>query len=119
MAARDCHRLTFTLPDCLALLAPSGRHQPCVHGVVLNVERGGLVQLEGPSRERLFEQAARFLRVLAKGRPPLTIAANLWTPGLGGQGGHDGWTITVNAGVSFAPTALGTVIPLSGRDDAA
>lgn len=118
MAARECHRLTFMLPDCLALLAPSGRHQPCVHGVVLNVERGGLVRLEGPSRETLFEQATRFLRVLAKGRPPLTVAANLWTPGLGG---HDGWTITVNAGVSFSPTALGTVIPLSGvvGDDAA
>lgn len=113
--ASACHRLIFMLPPSLALLAPKGRHQPCIHGVVLRVERGGLVRLEGGSRQALFDQAARFLRRLAKTRPPLSIAATLWTPHeTGHPGGRDGWTITINAEVSFAPTALGVDIPLGG-----
>ncbi len=110
--ARDCHRLSFMLPASLVLRAPVGRHQPCIHGVVLRVDCGGLVEMEGPSRQSLFDQATRFLRLLAKGRPALTITAVLWTPGERGYpGGRDGWTITVYAYVSFAPTASGVDIP--------
>jgi hypothetical protein len=73
------YRLTFTLPRTVSLLAQPGRHQPCVAGVVLMVERCGLVTIEGPSRESLFEQARRFMRVINKGRPPLEIQA--WVQG--------------------------------------
>jgi hypothetical protein len=68
------------------------------------------VLADGPSRELVFDQAARFFRVVAKDRRALVIAATLLSPG---QGCRDGWTITVNADVSFAPTALGTDCPIS------
>jgi hypothetical protein len=71
---------------------------------------GGLVHIDGPSRELVFDQAARFFRVVAKDRRGLVIAATLLSPG---QGCRDGWTITVNADVSFAPTALGADCPIS------
>jgi hypothetical protein len=54
-------------------------------------------------------QAARFFRVIAKDRRALVIAATLLSPG---QGCRDGWTITVNADVSFAPT-VGADCPIS------
>jgi transposase len=67
-------------------------------------------QAKGPSRELVFDQAARFFRVIAKDRRALVIAATLMSPG---RGCRDGWTITVNADVSFAPTALGADCPIS------
>ena len=65
---------------------------------------------DGPSRELVFDQAARFFLVVAKDRRALVIAATLLSPG---QGCRDGWTITVNADVSFAPTGLGADCPIS------
>jgi hypothetical protein len=68
-----------------------------------------MVHIDGPSREPVFDQAARFFRVVAKDRRALVIAATLLSPG---RGYRDGWTITVNAHVSFAPTALGADCPI-------
>lgn len=101
-AFSDVYRLSFLLPATLVLRAMPGRHQPCLHGCVLRVDRGGTVTVEGPSRPRVFEQAARFLRMVAKGMPPVAIAAWLASP----CDRRDGWQIIVNAEVSFAPTAI-------------
>jgi hypothetical protein len=107
------HKLSFLLPAAISLLVQPGRHQPCLHGCVLTIHRSGLVVIEGPSRERLFEQADRFLRVICKGRPALAIAATLITPpSLPGayRGGRDGWSIIVGAEIAFSPTALAPVL---------
>lgn len=88
--------LSFTLPRTFGLV-PSGRHQPCLHGCVLKVT-GSTVQLEGPSREGVIEQALRFVRVHArKGIRVDSIAVSVSGP----LGKDRGW-ITVNEGVSFS-----------------
>jgi hypothetical protein len=100
------YRLTFLLPPALALV-PAGRHSPCIAGCVLVIEADRpLVVLTGPSREQVFEQAGRFLKVISKGAGPQTIAAVLESP----CGRRDGWSIAINARVVFAPTALGVDI---------
>jgi hypothetical protein len=82
----------------------------CVEDVVVNAPLV-LDRIDGPSRELVFDQTARFFRVVAaKDRRPLVIAATLLSPG---RGCRDGWTITVNADVSFAPTGLGADCPIS------
>ena len=63
--------------------------------------------------EFVFDQAARFFRVIAKDRRALVIAATLLSPG---RGCRDGWTITVNADVSFVPTGLGADCPISPNE---
>lgn len=99
----DCpHRLTFLLPPALVLLAPVGRLQPCLHGCVLHVSEHGLVQIDGPAREQVFAQAIRFLRVVAKGRPPLAFPGTLRSP----CGRRDSWSIIVGADVAFSPTSI-------------
>lgn len=119
MAARPLYRLDFTLPPVIGLVAP-GRHHPCLHGCVLTVAPDGRVRVEGLSRERVFDQARRFLRIAARGhlpgrqgRPkaasPLSLIAVLTTPRQphrGVPGGQDGWTIILGAEVAFAPTTL-------------
>lgn len=97
------YRLNFLLPASLAGFVRSGTWQPCLAGCLLQVDRSTLVRISGRSREAVFDQAARFLRVVAKDRPPLVIAATLCSP----SRGRNSWTITVNARVSFAPTGLG------------
>jgi hypothetical protein len=104
------YRLTFPLPTSLAFSVSRGVHHPCLAGCLLRIERGGMVHIDGPSRELVFDQAARFFRVIAKVRRALVIAATLLSPG---RGCRDGWTITVNADVSFAPTGLGVDCPIS------
>jgi hypothetical protein len=42
---------------------------------------------DGPSRELVFDQAARFFRVIAKDRRALVIAATLLSPGRGCRDG--------------------------------
>jgi hypothetical protein len=114
----DAYRLYFMLPDSIAWAVPSGRHQPCLHGCVLEVSRTGLVTIEGPSRERVFDQARRFFRVHAKGHPPASIGAVLCSP-RGGLSVHavdppvrvrrparDGWSIAVGADVVFSPSPV-------------
>ena len=87
----------------MLLLVPEGRHQPCLHGCVLAVDRG-VVRIDGPSRERLFDQVRRFFRAYARKLPALQCAATLDTPG--SHGGVDTWSIIVNSDVSIAPTGL-------------
>lgn len=103
MRTPSIFRLTFLLPPALSLLVQPGRHQPCLAGCVLTIARTGLVAIEGPSRERVFEQATRFLRVNSKGRPPYSVCATLCCLDARGR---DGWSIIVGADVSFSPTSL-------------
>ena len=108
MRTPSVFRLTFLLPVELGLVVAPGRHCPCLHGCVLIIERSGLVAIEGPSRERVFAQADRFLRVNSKGRPAYSVCATLESPAFadGGRGGRDGWSIIVGAEIAFSPTAL-------------
>lgn len=83
---RGLCRLTFTLPPTLALLAPSGRHCPCLMGCLVTVGRNGYVVVDGTCRENVFEQAARYLRSLLRELkhagnvpPPQVIAGSLQT----------------------------------------
>lgn len=108
----DAHRLTFQIPNIMLLAVPVGRHQPCLAGCVLIVGPSGLVSIEGPSRDRVFDQARRFFRVHARKLPAFQVAAHLAPP----RAHHsrsglvtiaDCWTIAVNSDVTFAPTGLG------------
>jgi hypothetical protein len=105
-------RLTFLLPPALGLLVAPGRQQPCLHGCILTVGALGHVAIDGPSRERVFEQASRFLKANSKGRPGYAVAAHLLTPDPRDRGLRtgDSWSIIVGADVAFSPTALGPEI---------
>jgi hypothetical protein len=109
-----CHpavfRLTFLLPA--GITVDSGSHRPSPDGCLLHVI-SPLVEIVGPSREAVFEHAARFLRVGCRGLPPLSIAARLSTPGR--PAGTDGWNIIVGADVAFSPTALDPHLPNPGQ----
>lgn len=74
------HRLLFRLPPALALAVVPGRHIPCEHGCVLTVEPDLAVEIEGASREQLFAQARRFMRVTTRGHGSFVIPATLFTP---------------------------------------
>jgi hypothetical protein len=96
------YRLTFMLPAVLGFAVPVGRHHPCLMGCLITVHLGGLVIVDGPSRERIFEQTARFLRLITRRNPPppTSIAA-----ALRGQQ-SDSWQIVIGADVSFVPTGM-------------
>jgi hypothetical protein len=96
-----CFIFTFTLPPELRLEAPAGRHQPCTAGCVLTIDSRGQVTIEGCSREQVFAQARRFLRVIGRGYGPLEMAARLRTPEriIYEPGGCDSWSITIGADV--------------------
>lgn len=101
------YRLVFPLPRW-ALVA-RGRHHPCLAGCILTVTSADQVEVTGPSRELVFDQAQRWLRAISRGRMPEALPAVLFTPralGRGERGGQDSWTIIVDAGVCFAPTAM-------------
>jgi len=100
-------RLTFRLPASLVLLAPVGRHQPCIHGCVLRVERGGLVTIDGPDRKQVIDQAQLFLKVLAKGR----YVRDSIPVAISGPWGRDSGWITIEAGILFS---WGPVAPIAG-----
>ena len=68
---------TFTSAPELRLAAPAGRHQAGIAGCVLTVDSRGQVVVEGNSREQVFAQARRFLRVIGRGSGPLDMAATL------------------------------------------
>lgn len=108
----DDFRLLFTLPPRLAFAVPPGRHHPCIAGAILDVSRAlerGARQIEvtGISREIVFEQTRRFLRIVGKGHGAEALPATLVTPARGLQlGGRDGWSIIVNATVSFSPSSV-------------
>lgn len=111
------YRLTFALPPQLVHAVPVGRHQPCLAGCVLTVEACSLVTVEGPSRERVFDQVQRFIRVALKAarlKPlpllPLQTPVTLRTPAHsaagGPQGGFDGWSIVAGAEIAIVPTTI-------------
>jgi hypothetical protein len=104
------YRLTFWLPPQIAARALAGAHRPCCNGCALTVSTIGFVTIEGPSRERVFDQARRLLRVCAKREPAFSIPATLETPLRDRFGrpypGRDSWSIIVNARVAFSPTRL-------------
>jgi hypothetical protein len=103
MRTPTVYRLTFLLPPALGLMARPGRHSPCLHGCVLTIERDLLVSIDGPSRERVFDQAQRFLRVVTKGiATPNPIAAWLCSP----CGRRDGWSIIIRAEIAIVPTLI-------------
>lgn len=96
------YRLSFTLPPVLAFSVPAGRHRPCLSGCMLWIADRGEVVVTGPSREAVFDQAARFFRIVAKGHT-LSIEAVLATPGSEGlRSASDSYTITLNAEITFA-----------------
>lgn len=125
VAPEEPHRLVFLLPPTLALRAEPGRHSPCLHGCVLKVSQLAQVEIEGPDRTQVLDQAIRFLRVVAKDvikglAPPVTIGAVLRTPGRQreryagdqwprtyGAAGRDGYTIVIGHDVAIAPGPIG------------
>jgi hypothetical protein len=90
-------RLSFLLPDTLAAFVAPGPHQPCIGGVRLVVDRGGLVAIEGGTRPAVFEQARRFFRIIAKDHPPFIRSATLIRP----DRTREFWEIAVNSQVTF------------------
>lgn len=104
------HRLVFTLPACLRLSVPLGRHQPCIHGCLLTVNAAYQVAIEGPHRDAVIDQARRFLKVHARGHGALEMVALLYTPpdqdNPCARGGRDTWQIIVGAEIAFMPGAI-------------
>lgn len=104
-------RLTFMLPASILRQAAFRGPFVTVDGCRLEVNRAGLVAIEGPSRELVQDHACRYLRVVArhiiKGySPPVTIAAIIRTR----APQRDSWEIIVGADVAFAATAI-VVLP--------
>src|SRR5450631_3782474 len=120
MRAPTVFRLTFLLPPALGLLVAPGRHSPCLHGCMLVIGPCGhrarrlgrrktdvnalLVAIEGPSKERVFEQTTRFLRANSKGRPAYAVPATLESP-LPWRG-RDELSIVVGAEIAFSWTSM-------------
>jgi hypothetical protein len=104
-------QLVFQLPPMYGAIAPA-RHQPAENGCVLEIDPAGIVRVSGPSRREIFNHVERFIRVIAKNKPPCVIACVLRSPPghWPGSSGADGWTIAVNAGIVFAPTGVGVEI---------
>lgn len=116
-------RLTFMLPRALESHVRTGTHSPCAMGCAVTVGRGGLAAITGPSREAVFEHAARFLRAAGKsaklasecaicGRlPRIVIAARLCHRFPLVTGHLDAWQIIVGADVAFAPGGIDPYLP--------
>lgn len=102
MDAREPYRLTFMLPAALQLSVLPGRHQPCVAGCVLNIERQ-LVTIDGPSRDRVLDQARRFVKTAGKGHGAFELKAVLRSPPerRGDLGGRDSLTILHDSEVAI------------------
>ena len=121
--ARAPFHLTFLLPPALTLGVNIGIQHPCLHQCLLRIEphrgRDYIVRITGPSREKCFDQASRYLRVAARGHiatgSALQISAVLVTPARVCSG-RDTWTIIVGADVACAPTGLGADIPSKGEE---
>lgn len=113
---REPYRLAFSLPPLIVV--PQGRHQPCLHGCVLRIGPGGIVSIEGPSRELVFEQASRFLRIHLRNWPETSLAATLSTPARDRFGRpfprRDGWQIICGAKIAFAATSVPAQFPAAG-----
>lgn len=104
--AYPSHFLSMELPRSFGLV-PSGRHQPCLQGCVLEV-KGSHVSLSGSSRESVIEQALRFIRVHSRnGLRTTPIAAVIAGP----LGRDRGW-ITVDAKVLWSWGGIEPLLPL-------
>jgi len=90
-----------------------GVQHPSLHGCLVRIGPSGLVVVTAPSRERLFDQTARFLRRIGRDLPTLCIAATVITPAdcSYAPGSRDAWTITLNADVVFTPGAVVADMP--------
>lgn len=107
-----CHpafTLAFLLPP--GSTADSGAHQPSPEGCRLTVT-APLVEISGPSREAVFEHAARFLRVACK---DVRASISAFTTTLEKPAGRDSWQIVVGADVAFVPTAVDAQFPRQAR----
>jgi hypothetical protein len=107
-------RLTFRLPLRLAFALRRGRHHPCLAGCMLEVLAGDIVSVTGPSRQRVFAQARRFLAPIAKGHGPLSLAGSIETATERGPPERDAWQIILGAEVSFAPTGIEADVGCAG-----
>jgi hypothetical protein len=110
-SAPPSYRLSFLLPKGLS--PRPGEYADWVPGCVVQIDGAQAVVL-GPSRQRLFEQTARLVRVICHGKGPFSIAACLESPPP--VAGRDGWTIIVGADVAFSPTAIGASFPQSVQE---
>ena len=106
-----CFRLIFLLPAGAA--AESGEALPSADGCAIGVHDVGLVEVFGPSRQAVFDCAARFLRIACRGLGQLSIASQLETPDspILRHTWADGWNIIVGADVAFSPTPIGAHFP--------
>lgn len=111
--------LSFLMPRELTAGLSPGTHAPCQFKCLLTVERHRdrdyLVRVRGPSRELVFDQARRYLRLAAKSNiargEAFQIGAMLLTPGHIMRDARDPWTIIVAADVAFSPTGIGADLP--------
>lgn len=99
------YRLKFRLPPALSLAVVPGRHIPCLHGCVLTIDPDLSVEIEGASREQLFAQTRRFMRVTGRGHGAFLVAATLYTP-VGHLHRADTWHIAVDCAVVIAATPI-------------
>lgn len=99
----DLVRLKFLLPETLRLGVVFGRHNPCLHACLLEVRPDWFVEITGPSRDLVFEQARRFLRVHSRGHGPMTFNSVVISPARICRG-RDGWSITLGSSVTFSAT---------------
>lgn len=113
-ANAGAYRLTFSLPKSLWASAIPGYHQPCLEGCQVAIMRGYVVFVEGPSKELVFDQARRILRIICKGHIAVELPARLESPLRDRFGrpypGRDTWSIIVNAEIAFTPTSLSSNI---------
>jgi hypothetical protein len=120
---RSCpasHILTFRTPPGARIEVGFRVDSPL--GCILEIGCTGLVTILGPSREAVFELAARLLRAACRGLPPAAVSARLYQPRPNAElsegrdwlelpGPVDGWTIIIGAEVAFSPTPLDPHLP--------
>ena len=104
------YRLFFLLPAGLRI--DPCWFEPNADGCALSIE-AGLVQVTGPSRAAVFDQAAVLLRLVHRAKPAAVITATLESPVP--APGRDGWSIIVGAPIAFSPTSLDPYFPARFR----
>lgn len=121
--ASDNYLFSFLLPQ--GARAFPGAVVDSSYLCFVDIGRAGLVSITGPSREAVFDQAARILKAGCEGLPTQSIAGTLYerpcsAPGDGRDwlrlpGPADSWSVIVNAEVAFSPSGLGHHIPNLAR----
>lgn len=96
----------------LSFILPRGVRQPrscAMPGGRCELEaEGGLMRIRGPSREAVFDDAARLATAL-NWQLPAAVSAILHTPNR--PSGFDRWHMIVGARVAFSPTGLDPYFP--------